>query len=223
MDTYLIDRYKGKYRVYASLDMTSGDFPRDERGNIDESYADFYLETLDGDRITHSCGDLLGMIVFSSKRGRKLIERFYGKTLGAKASGPERKAEELVEAGLFGDCEFLDGEVCFSFRAKDLPVIARIVTIKTKGKGISPCSAKCLPASDYRIPEKDMARYKEAIAGMKGLDVARYGKEFGKSLVKDFPGVLDRNRMKANQYFHKSGNWNKWIKFLEESRLSQKR
>lgn len=231
MDTYLITHYKGKYRVFAEIDDDIGDFPRDEDGNIDDSFGDFYLETTDGDRIRHGCRDVLSYFTTSVTRGNHILKALYKEKIkdgSIKLKKDEKAltkiddiAESLMANDICGFCDLLDGEIFFSFKAKDLPLIAKMVKIKTKGAKISPTSPRSLPQQKYEIPEADLLKYKEATKGMEGLLIARYQKEFGNTLVKDFDGVLEKNRLKANQYFHKTKKWAKWLKFLESKKTQE--
>ena len=44
-------------------------------------------------------------------------------------------------------------------------------------------------------------------------------KEFANDIleIESFNKVLKKERLKANQYFHKTGEWNKWIEFLRSN------
>ena len=53
MDLYLTNKFKGTYRVLAELDEVTNDFVRDDKGNIDESFSDFYIKCQGGVKIKH--------------------------------------------------------------------------------------------------------------------------------------------------------------------------
>lgn len=53
MANYLFKKYKGQFRVKANYDLSTNDFPRDELGNIDSSFDDFYIPCASGGKIRH--------------------------------------------------------------------------------------------------------------------------------------------------------------------------
>lgn len=43
MDLYLVNKFKGKFRILPHYDQDTNDIPKDHLGNNDESYGDLYI------------------------------------------------------------------------------------------------------------------------------------------------------------------------------------
>ena len=76
MDNYL-RRYVGTYRVKAHYDLDTNDYPRDEDGNLDQSFGDFYIECQYNTEIKHGYGAELSAYIPTLKRGKNALRKIY--------------------------------------------------------------------------------------------------------------------------------------------------
>ena len=143
---------------------------------------------------------------------------------------------ELVETEVLVSAEVLDFEVYFEFKTDIMDYIAKLVGAKTNGSKISPFSSKNLPREPYKIPEKDIKFYKEALK-----DFPKVTRDMGKGpievpdglLIKQINGQFDEviaasgidvskdrraKGLKPKEYYHSLGNeiWQRYCEFLKE-------
>ena len=69
---YLIQHYKGRYRIKGEIDVETCDFPRDLQGNIDESYSDLYIDCQSNNKIYYYGKGILNAYIPSIGRGRNI-------------------------------------------------------------------------------------------------------------------------------------------------------
>lgn len=217
MDKYLIDKCKGKYRVYAHYDLKTLDFPRDYEGNIDASFGDFYLKGKYDVEIKHAYNNILTCYVPSLTRGKNFIVKYYNKIYNKNIKGfNQRIVEELKNDKYIDSVDILDFEVLFTFNIKYLDIINEIVHIKTSGANISPFSVKNLPKKEYEIPKSDLETYKTIIKHFNANQILTYGNNFFKDIlqISNANFLIKKERLKRNQWIHKNGYWDEWIKYL---------
>jgi hypothetical protein len=78
---YLIQHYKGKYRIKGELDSETFDFPRDVvTGDIDESYSDLYIDCQRG-KIYYYGKGILTAYIPSIGKGRNTIKELNEKNI----------------------------------------------------------------------------------------------------------------------------------------------
>ena len=220
MSDYLYNHYKGKYRVLADYDLDTNDFPRDEQGNIDSNFNDFYIPGRKYVQIRHAGRDNLGCYVFSIGVGRNILTDIYEKESTKK---PPKKLEPLCEAmvreDIITDYTIYDGEILFIFTAAHLDDWAKIFKLKTSGAKISPLSIKNLPKSDYEIDEADLKKYEEAVASLDRTQKMLIAKSvFGKMTSKMSNAKKAEMRklgMKPKQYIHYIGKWDDMLKEVQ--------
>ena len=223
MDRYLTEHYKGKYRVYAHYDLDTLDYPRDTEGNIDNSFGDFYLLGTNKIEIKHGSGAILGCYIPSVTRGYNVLRKYYQVVFGNEEKDINITADRLLKEGYIESYDLLDGEVFFEFNAKYLDnILSKIVKLKTYGSNISPFSVKNLPKSDYRIPPHDLAEYKALVKNLQGFEVLALTRQFVADILKiqEWKSELKKERLKANQYFHKHGYWSQWLAFIKENGIN---
>ena len=220
MDMYLVNHYKGTYRVKAHYDLGTNDFIRDADGNLDNDFADFYLSGRNGIEIKHAYGSELACYVPKLQLGNNILKSYYEKTIGDYGKkSVETIASELIKKGYANDVDVLSAEVFFTFDAKYLDILAPIVRLKTAGASISPFSTRNLPKAPYTIPKKDMDKYKKAKGDMSGLEIGRLTDKFINETFDDnFRTDMRKEMLKANQYIHKLGYWDAWCDYVKEYR-----
>ena len=167
MNNYLYQHYKGKYRVLAEYDSETNDFPRDEQGNIDSDFNDFYIPGRKNIKIVHAGGNILGCYIFSSTLGRNVLTNIYERELNkAIPNKTETIATILAENNIIENFTLYDGEILFTFKNKHLEDWADIFRLKKSGANISPLSPKNLPKSHYIIDNKDETEYDKLFNGL---------------------------------------------------------
>ena len=218
MDNYLTTHYKGKYRVRAHYDKSTNVFVRDADGNLDDSFADFYLSGRSGIEIKHATGSDLACYIPKLKVGTGVLKSYYEKCIGSYGNKSiEKIVAELQAAGYMDDCDILSAEVFFIFPAKYLDDLAPIVKLKTAGASMSPFSTRNLPRAPYEIPKKDMDAYKEAKGELNGLQISRIQDEFIREFFdEDVKSQMKLEMLKANQWFHKHGYWQDYLDAIKE-------
>ena len=248
MAGYLQRKYVGTYRVKAEYDLSTNDYPRIEGVGLDPSFDDLYIDCANKIKIKHGTGSTLSCYIPSKQRGmnvlRKIHEDKISKTLPTEKTVDQKKYLEnlckaLVDKGVLVSAEVLDYEVYFEFSADMVDYIAKLVGAKTYGSSISPFSPKNLPKTPYKIPEKDMKLYREAIKDfptktviiqgksrttVDGLLVGRVTGEFDKVISaqqsKKFDIKQDRKKkgLKGKEYIHSFGSdmWSQYCDFLKE-------
>lgn len=217
MDTYL-NKYKGKYRVRAHYDLDTNDFVRDDEGNLDDSFGDFYLSGRSGIEVKHGYGSMLACYIPSLQIGNNVLKSYYETTIGnPNGKSMDRIIKELKENGYVDDVDILSIEVFFTFHANHLDTLAPIIKLKTSGANISPFSTRNLPKAPYSIPKKDMDKYKKCRGDLTGLEIGKIQNEFiTKTFNKDFKVNLRKEMLKPLQYFHKHGYFNEYCEFVKE-------
>lgn len=238
-------KYVGQYRVKAEYDIATKDFPRLDDGKLDPSFDDLYIDCANKIQIKHHGGNILFCYIPSKGRGMNVLRKIYkdkiSKTLPTEKTTDEKKYLEnlckaLIKNEVLVSAEVLDEEVVFEFKADMIDYIAKLVRAKTNGANISPFSSKNLPREPYKIPDKDMKLYKEAIKDfpMKtvnmgngpidipdGLLIKQLNKQFDEKIAAtQKPGVdvgKDRKNkgLKPKEYIHSMGMWKEYCKFLK--------
>lgn len=224
MNNYLYKHYKGKYRVLADYDIETNDFPRDEQGNIDEDFNDFYIPGKKNVQIRHAGNNKLGCYVFSATLGRNILASIYERELN---KNPPKKintlADELIKENIITEITYYDGEILFIFPASYLEQWHDIFKLKKTGANISPLSSKNLPKSQYVINKKDEEEYnallKDFDKQQKLLITKRATNNITSKFTKKQKAEMRQLCMKPKQYIHYIG---KWDKLLNEIRKEMK-
>ena len=215
MANYLL-KYKSKYRLLCELDQNTNDFPRDDKGIIEDT--DVYISCQHGNKIfVYGHIDnkkpiwLIGYIP-SLIRGRNIIKAL------------KEKDVEYV------DYIETDEEVEFKFRASDIETVAELMKAKTSGANISPFSNKNLPKSDVKIPTEKIALYKEITGAIPKTDLLIISKLSGSFLdeilqkkskkhSKNFDYKSDMKKLKmarqTKEYIYYKGFWDEYLEYLK--------
>ena len=216
MDNYLYKHYKGKYRVLADYDTTTNDFPRNEKGNIDEDFADFYIPGRKNVQIRHGDRDNLGCYIFSNTLARNILAAIYEKEI--KKNAPKKMetiASKLLEKNIITDITYYDGEILFMFKNSHLDNWHNIFRLKKSGANISPTSPKNLPKSEYIINKNDEARYNILFNNLNKTQKMQIARKSVNNIIEKFTkkqkAEMKTLCMKPKQYIHYIGKWNKLI------------
>lgn len=206
-----LEKYIGKYRVVARYDLDTNDFPRDEFGNIDESFEDLYIPCSKGkSEIRHTYQkDILCWYTPKPNVGKNVV-----KALESKKNKINFSYEETPE------------DFIIYFNEKNLDDIAKIVNPKTTGAKIKPFSNKNLPKVLYDMPEKDSVKLDKLLPDLPGIEKAQLMRQLTKDFDKEIQNKkgkkydidLERkkSKLKPKQFIHSIGMWNDFLKFVEK-------
>lgn len=141
-----LKKYVGIYRVKALYDLSTGDFPRDSNGNLDESFEDLYIPCRKG-IIKHAYCDVLCWYTDKISQGRNVLKEL-----------KENKPEVII------DYEETSKDFLMHFNSEDILRVAEIVSPLTGGANINPFSVRNLPKPEYTIAEEDDNKLKELLS-----------------------------------------------------------
>ena len=219
-NNYLM-KFKGRFRILPELDKETNDFPRNPKGEIDESYDDIYISCQYGNKIT-TYGHMpdnqrtmwLTAYIPSLGRGRNIK-----KAMDAKGV-PYIHYHET------------DEEVEFRFKAKDIDEVATLLKAKTSGANISPFSSKNLPKADVKIPTEEIERYKTVIADVQQGDLLLIHRltdaflstiltrKYKKIVGRSFNYQTDIKKMKmarmTKEYIFVKNMWEEYLVYLKK-------
>ena len=204
--SYLIDKFKGKYRLKAPYDLSTNDFPR----KLNDTYEDIdvYIDCQHDNKVFYFGKGVLQSYIPSIGRGHNII-----------------KAIKEINPEMIFDIEETDSEVLFKFKFKDADDIIPLLKPKISGASRSPFSSKNLPKSAYDIPIEDLEKYKDItknIAPENVLKLAHITNRFLQSFAtKKRPWDIIKADMKkkglrGREYIHSIGKWDAYIKYLSK-------
>lgn len=244
--SYMIEKFKGKYRLRAPYCLQTFQFPRDLKGNYSDY--DIYIDCANGIQISYFGRGILESYVPSIGRGRNIVKAIYSDFIQDIEKSPyltvtEKEDEKTGElkainsfdySALYKDKELnkfifniyeTDEEVIFRFSVDKMKDFEKYFKPKTSAASRSPFSSKNLPKSDYEIPEEDQLKYKEIVSKLPKEDILKVGhmtSDYIKSLanrknkLETIKDDMKKNCMKNNQYIHFIGRWNDYLNYLEK-------
>lgn len=218
MANYLM-KYKGTYRILPMLDKETNDFPRDPKGNIEESYDDLYI----------SCHYDNKIFVYGHDTNGRVLLQAYIPSIGRGRNIKKALDEKCVPYTNYFET---DEEVIFRFKPKDIEVVATLLKAKTNGANISPFSVRNLPKANVEIPSDQIERYKAVIDDVQQGDlllihrltdaflVNILNKKYKKETNKKFDYVQDMRKMKmgrmAKEYIYSKSMWEEYLAYLKK-------
>ena len=241
---FMMDKFKGKYRLQTEVDKITNDFPRDLNGTYSDY--DIYIDCLNGTRIYYYGKGYLDAYIPSLGRGRNIIKAIYSEHIkpieesGYLSVERRDKDGEIMHYNLFDyDSFYQDKELCklintiietdeevtFRFKWDLMEQFDKYFKPKTSAAGRSPFSSKNLPKSDYEIPEEDMALYKEIVSNVSQenmLKLARMTNEYLATLttkkykMEHIKADMKQKMLKGKEYIHSIGHWKSFLVFLKK-------
>lgn len=206
--SYLVNKFKGQYRIKAPYNKWTNDFTRKLNGNLED--IDCYIDCQYGNKVFHDGRDVLQAYIPSLIRGHNIL-----------------KAINEINPSLVYNIEETDTEVLFQFKYSDSDKIIPLLKPKTSGANISPFSSKNLPKNkDFKIPDKDLDMYKQITAKIPLeciLTITHSTNNFIKSLatktnpIEKIKADIRLKGLKGKEYIYSIGQWDKYINYLEES------
>lgn len=206
--SYLVNKFKGQYRIKAPYNKWTNDFTRKLNGNLED--IDCYIDCQYDNKVFHNGRDVLQAYIPSLIRGHNIL-----------------KAINEINPSLVYNIEETDTEVLFQFKYSDSDKIIPLLKPKTSGANISPFSSKNLPKNkDFKIPDKDLDMYKQITAKIPLeciLTITHSTNNFIKSLatktnpIEKIKADMRLKGLKGKEYIYSIGQWDKYINYLEES------
>lgn len=218
MSNYLVNNYKGRWRILSDIDQSTNDFPIDCNGNRDEDSV--YISCKNDNKIWYyglneSRRAILGAYIPSKGRGRNI-----------------KKAMKKDKIEFFNYSES-ENEVVFYFLATDIEYIAEALGAKTSGANISPFSSRNLPKSKVSIPSEEIDEYKAVTSSVGKSDmllIKNINDRFLTDVVEKSLKTKTKNKsfsvredMKLNkmgrqikEYIWTKGFWKEYIEFLDK-------
>lgn len=246
MSNYLFKKYKGVYRVKADIDQATNDFPRDEQGNIDSSFDDFYIPCASGSKIRHYGQKVLLYYCPSIGKFRNILKKIYEDKIGSldkhkiikKSESLDKEIvsynydsmyKELLDKQILTYIDELDFEGEFRFKTDMMEYIANLVGARTSGSNISPFSTKNLPSVKYNIPTEELNKYKEIIKVLDKSEIillTRWIKQFDDVIQTKKGSTYDINSerklscLSGKEFIHSIGLFNDYLKYLQDKVLT---
>ena len=243
---FMMDKFKGTYRLRSPFCTQTFQFPRDINGNFADN--DIYIDCANGIQISYfgNRGKLEAYIP-SLGRGRNIVKAIYSEfvkpieeseyfsaTTKENDDGETKTTNSFDYDALYADKELnkiiydiydTDEEVLFKFSWERMKDFEKYFKPKTSAASRSPFSSKNLPKSDYEIPEEDQLKYKEVAAKLPKEDILKIGRmtsDYIKSLanrknkLEDIKNDMKQKCMRNNQYIHSINKWDDYLKYLEK-------
>ena len=208
--SYMIDKFKGIYRLKVPYDLATKQFSRKLNGTFED--IDIYIDCQHGNKIMHYGGSILQAYIPSLIRGHNII-----------------KLINEIESDLIFDIEETSQEILFKFNYKDADKIIPYIKPKTNGADRSPFSTKNLPKSKYIIPDEESLVYKEIIQKIgqnRIIELTHTTNNYLKSLAtkkntyEDIKADMALKCLKVKEYIHSIGKWDEYINYLNEELIN---
>lgn len=231
MANYLFKKYKNRFRVKADFDLSTNDFPRDELGNIDSSFDDFYIPCASNGKIRHYGQNVLLYYCPSLGRFRNILKQIYTDKVEnidkfqTTIFDYDSMYKELLEKQILTYIDEFDSEGEFRFKTDLMDYIASLVKPNTSGSSISPLSIKNLPSKKYNIPTVELDKYKDIIKVLEKNEMILLTR-----LIKQFDSVIQAKKsatynvnaerklscLSGKEYIHSIGLFDDYLKFLQD-------
>ena len=207
--SYLIDKFKGTYRIKCPIDIKTHQFPRKLNGTYED--IDLYIDCYYGTQITYLGRSILQAYIPSITRGHNVINKIISQF-----------GENIIS-----NIHETDKEIIFNFNYNDSNKVIPLLNPKTNGSGISPYSSKNLPKNkDYKIPDEELQSYKEIVNKIpqkRILELTYMTNSYLKSLAtkkntwENIKADMIFKGLKGKEYIHSIGKWNGYILYLNKN------
>lgn len=226
MSNFLIDHYKGTYRLLSAIDQRTNDFPRNKNGSIADN--DVYIKCRNNCMIYYYGKNQLEFYCPSLQRGHNILKKMYGDHIGSwqdMEMSNDNIVQGLINNDIITNFEENDSEVFIRFHSKMLPEFETYFVPSTNGSMRSPFSTKNLPKTKYTISDDKMSAYKEILSNLPKNDVLKvnvYTNNFikkifkNKKLLEEAKADMKLKGLKGKEYIDSIGKWDEYIKFLRK-------
>lgn len=206
--SYLIDKFKGIYRLKVPYDFKTKDYNRKLNGTLED--IDVYIDCMNNVKIFYYGSSILQAYIPSLGRGHNII-----------------KAINEMDSSMIFNIEETDSEILFKFKYSDSNKIIPLLKPKTSGSNISPFSSKNLPRNkEFKIPDEDLNLYKEIVSKIpqeRILAITHSTNNFIKSLatkknpIENIKADMKLKGLKGKEYIYSIEQWNNYINYLKEN------
>lgn len=236
--SYLIEKFKGQYKLSCPIDTSTNDFPRKLNGTYEDS--DIYIDCMHGNRIYYYGKGILEAYIPSIARGHNIIKQIYSKNINPNNSQMTVKdnrvsydildkkvfEEDLKQSNIIFNIEETDEEVLFHFPYKNSEFIIPLLKPKTSAASRSPFSIKNLPKLEYVIPESEMREYRNIIEPIvsdgKFLILSKLTQNYINKMQKmkayrgiDIKAVMKKKMLKGKEFIHSENLWSDYLNYIE--------
>lgn len=205
---YLINKFKGIYRLKCPYDLRTNQYSRKLNGTLED--IDVYIDCYYGNKIFHFGRTTLQAYIPSIIRGHNIIKEICS-----------------FNKEIIFEIEETDSEVLFKFNHKNADKVIPLLKPKTFGANISPFSTKNLPKNkSYKIPNDEFALYKKIVAKIPSeriLLLTHSTNLFMRSLItkkntwENIKADMSMRGLKGKEYIHCIGKWDEYIKYLSNN------
>lgn len=237
--SYLIDKFKNKYRLRCEICQDTNDFPHKLNGTYED--IDVYIDCANNIRVYYYGHSLLEVYIPSLGRGRNVIRKIYhdyinsnnvqisdkDKGVSYKIIDQELFEKEIKNNTIISDYIETDSEVLFKFHYKYSDKIIPLLKPKTSAASRSPFSSKNLPKADYVIPEAQLREYSDIIDPLKAdgklLTLNSLTQNFINKMQKskayrgvDIKVLMKKKMLKGKEFIHEENQWDDYLKYLRK-------
>lgn len=205
--SYLMDKFKGQYRIKAPVNSVTNDFDRKLNGTYED--VDLFIDCMNDIKIFYYGSGILEAYIPSLQKGHNII----------------KKIQEINRDLIFCIIE-TDKEIMFKFKYANYKEIIPLLKPRISGANISPYSTKNLPKKQYLIPKEELCKYDKIIAKIPKEDILtithmtnKFIKSFTtkKYTMEDIKADMKLKCLKGKEYIHAIGKWEDYIKFLQDN------
>lgn len=236
--SYLIEKFKGQYKLSCPVDKSTNDFPRKLNGTYEDS--DVYIDCSFGNRVYYYGKGILEAYIPSIGRGRNIICQIYAKLINpdnVNIETTDRRTSynildrklyesEISKSELITNIVETDSEVSFYFPFKYSDSIIPLLKPKTLAASRSPFSSKNLPKEKYDISESEMREYRDIInplvSGNQFLLLSKITQNYINIMSKskayrgvDMKALMKKKMLKGKEFIHSEGYWDDYLKYLK--------
>lgn len=202
-----IFEFIGKYRIFAKYDTNTNDFIRNDDGEIDDSFDDYYMKSGKTEEIHHAYDDVYVLYSWSTERGINIINKI-----------------KKINKKIIIYSEMTDGEAIIYFDKKYMDIVNDVIHIYSKGADIFPTDIDNLPKNSYGIPKMEIDKFSD-ICKSKGLTTGKLKavyNDFIKSKTTKSNKLFDsykNSNIPPKEFIYKNDLWEKFIKFIEDYKV----
>ena len=196
MSSYLVNKFKGVYRILPNLTYDNTDFARNMDGSIDED--NVYIKCGFNCKIVHYGNTTLMAYIPSIGRGHNIKKAMQ---------------KDKIEIVSYDES---DEEVIIGFKVKDIEYMAQLMKAGTSGAGISPFSSKNIPKNkEVGIPDEEIEKYK-AVASKVGkgdmLKIKSWNNDFLENVLQKKIRKETKNKKYSYKEDMKNSNMSRQVK-----------
>lgn len=131
----MLNKYVGRFRVLAEFDRETHDWIKDEEGNIDDTFADFYIPFKNNHgRIEEFDDNIIIVNIWDLEEAKEIIERMK----------KDYHTNNLVKKGVVKKIIKTDAETLIYIEDSKLDDFLKYFELEKKGKSVQPFSEKNL-------------------------------------------------------------------------------